>query len=329
MEQGGVVKRALIRFLTLWLICLTLTAVRAEQPAPAYHAELNIPYCTVDGKTLILNAFLPDKADKPVPAMVYFYGGWWFGGGVAKDLQGVPDWGVYAGRGVAVFSNQYRLGQQGGFPQNIRDCRNAIRYVRKHAKEFNIDPDRIACTGISAGGYLTYMVTLVPEDFDDGGPCEGLEGISAKVCGGFGYVGPTDFVSAWAAAPGDEITDANGKVSHRPPDGKIPNDYRPRLRILFHGVTPETEQGKALYARLSPVNLVRKDIPPILICDGEKDPIVPGQPGKVLFEKLQAAGADATYWVTLNGGHAYPGGQGFRPVLNGFLDRIWNLESNH
>jgi acetyl esterase/lipase len=320
-------KCGLIRFLVLLAVCLALTPVRGERLA--YHAELNIPYCSVDGRTLVLNAFLPDKADGPVPAMVYFYGGWWFGGGVARDLQGVPDWGVYADRGVAVFSNQYRLGRDGGFPQNIRDCRNAIRYIRKHAREFNIDPDRIACTGISAGGYLTYMVTLAPEDFDDGGPTEELAGVSARVCGGFGYVGPTDFVSAWAAAPSDEVTDANGKVTFRAPDGKIPDDYRPRLRILFHGASPDTGEGRALYARVSPVNLARGDVPPILICDGEKDPIVPGQPGRVLFEKLRAAGADATYWVTPGGGHAYPGGPGFRPVLDGFLDRIWKPGRNH
>jgi acetyl esterase/lipase len=64
-------------------------------------------------------------------------------------------------RGIAVFSIEYRLGKQGGFPENIRDCRNAVRFVRKNAKRFNIDPERIGCYGTSAGGHLTMMV---PED---------------------------------------------------------------------------------------------------------------------------------------------------------------------
>ncbi|MDR2463379.1 MAG: alpha/beta hydrolase [Verrucomicrobiales bacterium] len=287
-----------------------------------YRAELNIPFSTVDGKTLTMNAFLPEQAERPAPAMVYFYGGWWFGGGAAGKIEDVPGWDNFTKRGAAVFSNQYRLGREGGFPQNIRDCRNAIRYIRQHAKEFNIDPERIACTGISAGGYLTYMVTLAPEDFDDGGATKGLEGVSARVCGGFGYVGPTDFVDAWERSPDDTVS-ADGEKKHRPPDNNIYNDYRPRLRILFHGMTPETEAGRMLYARMSPVNLARKGTPPLLIGDGEKDLIVPFQPGRVLHEKLRAADADAVYWMTPGGGHGYPGGRGFQEVLNDFLNRIW------
>jgi predicted esterase len=65
----------------------------------------------------------------------------------------------------------------------------------------------------------------------------------------------------------------------------------------------------------------RKDVPPLLICDGEHDPIVPGLHGKALYEKLQDAGADATYWMTVNGGHGYPGGSGFDEVLDKFIVR--------
>ncbi|MEI9960395.1 MAG: alpha/beta hydrolase [Limisphaerales bacterium] len=97
-------------------------------------------------------------------------------------------------RGLAIFSIQYRLGESGGFPQNIRDCRNAIRFIRQNAKRFNIDPNRIDVTGGSAGGHLSLMVAMVPENFDDGGATSGLEGISAKVSGSFSYIPPTDFV---------------------------------------------------------------------------------------------------------------------------------------
>ena len=80
------------------------------------------------------------------------------------------------------------------------------------------------------------------------------------------------------------------------------------MRVLFHGVTPDTDANKALYTAMCPIGQARKDVPPLLICDGEKDPIVPGLHGKALWEKLQAAGADATYWMTTNGGHAFPSG---------------------
>ena len=104
--------------------------------------------------------------------------------------------------------------------------------------------------------------------------------MSAKVSGSFSYIPPTDFVRFWNEGPSDVITNADGKISFRGPDDKIPNDARPRFRILFHGVTPDTDEHKALYTRMCPIDQVRKDIPPLLICDGEKDPIVPGLKAK-------------------------------------------------
>ena len=144
--------------------------------------------------------------------------------------------------------------------------------------------------------------------------------------GSFSFIPPTDFVRFWGQGPDDVVTNADGKISFRGPDEKIPYDSRPRLRVLFHGVTPDTEAGRALYESMCPVGHVRKDLPPLLICDGEKDPIVPGLHGKALCEELHAAGADATYWMTPDGGHGFPGGAGFDQVLDNFLVRSLKLD---
>ena len=293
---------------------------------PAYRSESNLVYCTVAGKDLRLNAFLPANAAAPVPAIVEIHGGWWFGGVAASQLEHIGGWQIFQRRGLAVFSIEYRLGGGGGFPENIRDCRNAIRFIRRHAKRFNIDPDRIDVTGGSAGGHLSLMVAMVPEDFPDGGPTPGLEGVSARVSGSFSYIPPTDFVRFWNQGPDDAVTNQDGKVSFRGPDDKIPYDSRPRLRVLFHGVTPDTAEHQALFTGMCPVGHIRKDVPPLLICDGEKDPIVPGLHGRELYEKLQGAGADATYWMTPNGGHAFPGGTGFDRVLDDFLAHSLRLD---
>jgi acetyl esterase/lipase len=310
-------------------ICLFLFLVGEQihgQDASAYRAETNIVYCTVAGKDLKLNAFLPAKATAPAPAIVEIHGGWWSGGDAAKQVNGVGGWQWFMRDGLAIFSIQYRLGEAGGFPQNIRDCRNAIRFIRQNAKRFNIDPNRIDVTGGSAGGHLSLMLAMVPEDFDDGGPTPGLEGVSAKVSGSFSFIPPTDFVRFWNQGPDDVVTNQDGKISFRGPDDKIPYDSRPRLRVLFHGITPDTDEHTNLYHRMSPVGHVRQDVPPLLICDGEKDPIVPGLHGKVLYEKLKAAGADATYWMTPGGGHGFPGGAGFDKTLDDFLVRTLQLD---
>ena len=131
----------------------------------------------------------------------------------------------------------------------------------------------------------------------------------------------------WYQGPEDVITNADGSTTLRGPDDKIPDDSRPHLRVLFHGVTPDTAEHQALYTLMCPIGQVRKDLPPLLICDGENDPIVPGLHGKELYEKLQAAGAEATYWMTPNGGHGFPGGTGFDQVLDNFVGRSLKLNA--
>jgi acetyl esterase/lipase len=310
------------------VLCFRVIAEDAvRQSGRDYHSETNIVFATVDGRELKLNAFLPANTTAPAPAMVEIHGGWWSGGDDAATVKHVGGWQNFTRDGLAVFSIQYRLGGNGGFPQNIRDCRNAIRFIRKNASRFNIDPDRIDVTGGSAGGHLSLMVAMVPEDFEDGGPTPGLEGVSARVSGSFSYIPPTDFLRFWGQGPDDVVTNANGEVSFRGVDRNIPYDSRPHLRVLFHGITPDTEAHRTLYNNMCPAGHVRADLPPLLICDGEKDPIVPGLHGKALYEKLKTAGADATYWMTPGGGHAFPGGAGFDKVLDTFLVHSLHLEA--
>jgi acetyl esterase/lipase len=312
--------------LSVLLCLLGQPSIRAAE-APAYRAETGIVYGTVEGKDLTLNAFLPQGQTSAVPAMVEIHGGWWFGGGKAAHLEQVGGWQWFQRHGLAVFSIDYRLGREGGFPENIRDCRNAIRFIRKNAARFQIDPNRIDVTGGSAGGHLSLMVALAPEDFADGGPLSGLENVSAKVSGSFSYIPPTDFVRFWNQGPGDATTNNDGSVAFRGPDDQIPHDSRPRLRVLFHGVTPDTKAGRTTYEAMSPIGHVCKDVPMLLICDGEKDPIVPGLHGQALCEQLRAAGANPAYWMTTGGGHGFPGGSEFDQVLDQFLVSSLKLDS--
>jgi acetyl esterase/lipase len=324
MSIGTRIKKTCRFFIVLAgvIVSFALSAAENVEPqVPKYIPELNIPYCSVAGKELTLNAFLPGNVTEPVPAIVEIHGGWWYGGNDSSAVREVGGCNIFVRRGIAIFSIQYRLGTEGGFPENIRDCRNAIRFIRLNARRFNIDPERIDVTGGSAGGHLSLMVAMVPEDFEDGGPTPGLEGVSARVSGCFSYIPPTDFVRFWSQGPDDAITNLEGKVTFRGPDEKIPYDSRPRLRVLFHGLTPDTPEYQALYTRMCPIGHVRKDVPPLLICDGEKDPIVPGLHGEALYQKLRSVGADATYWMTTNGGHAFPGGPGFESVLDKFIGR--------
>ncbi|RYG31572.1 alpha/beta hydrolase [bacterium] len=276
-----------------------------------------VTYGQVGIKTLRLNAFVPVKAERPVPAMVEIHGGWFEGGGPSESVPG-----FVAQRGLGYFAIAYRLGGEGGLPECIRDCRNAIRFLRKNAARFNIDPDRIAVMGGSAGGHLSLMAGVVPERFDDGGPLPELQGVSAKVCGVFSYIPPTDFVRFWKQGPDDVVTAPDGTKTFRGPLPNVENDARPHLRALFHGATPDTKAGAALYDRMCPIGHVRKGLPPLLVCEGARDPILPGTMAKDFADRVKRTGSDVTYWLSDNG-HEWPAGEGFDALLNGFLDRIY------
>ncbi len=309
------------RRLFAMLMLALVFAVRAA--AVEYESRLGVQFAEPEGEKLKLNAFLPKGMKEPAPAMVEIHGGWWHGGGPSAKLDDVQGGAYFRQRKLAVFSISYRLGAKGGFPECIRDCRNAVRFIRRNAAKFGIDPGRIAVTGGSAGGHLSLMVAMVNERFDDGGPAPGLENVSAKVCGAFSYIPPTDLIRLWRQGP-DDVVMRNGKPTFRSADESIPHDSRPRLRVLFHGAAPDTEINRDRYRRMSPIGSVRPDVPPLLICDGENDPIVRGLQGRILWEKLNGIGAKGvTYWMTPHGGHAFPAGDGFDKILNDFLDRTY------
>ena len=83
--------------------------------------------------------------------------------GLAANLEGrqVADW--FAARGVTAFVLKYRLGNRYLYPTPLVDARRAMRFVRAHAAEFDIAPDRIGMMGFSAGGHLTAMAATMPE----------------------------------------------------------------------------------------------------------------------------------------------------------------------
>ena len=99
-----------------------------------------------------LQIYLPE-ADKATGAGIVVCPGGGYGA-LAMDHEGhqVAKW--LNTIGVAGFVLKYRLGQRYKHPAPLQDAQRAIRYVRAHAKEWKIDPDRVGIMGFSAGGHL-------------------------------------------------------------------------------------------------------------------------------------------------------------------------------
>ena len=114
------------------------------------------------------------KSTKALPAIVYFTGGGW----VAGDVYGqIPNPAWFRDHGIIGIEADYRVKSRHGTTpiECIQDVKSAIRYVREHAKELGIDPNKIIAAGGSAGGHLAATTFL------DGGdtPGENLK-ISSK-----------------------------------------------------------------------------------------------------------------------------------------------------
>ncbi|UCC97065.1 MAG: alpha/beta hydrolase fold domain-containing protein [Phycisphaerales bacterium] len=112
-------------------------------------------YKTVDGIRLQLHVFKPANhkvADKR-PAIVFFFGGGWVGG---SPSQFYPHCRYLASRGMVAVSAEYRVKNRHGTTpfECVKDGKSAIRWVRTHAPELGIDPNRIAAGGGSAGGHV-------------------------------------------------------------------------------------------------------------------------------------------------------------------------------
>jgi acetyl esterase/lipase len=227
-----------------------------------------------------LDLYVP-KSDGPVPLVLWVHGGGWelgskYGGGPSLDL---------IRKGYAVASIDYRLSWQAIFPAQIEDCMAAIRWLRSHAKEYNLDPDHFGAWGMSAGGHLAALLgtcddTAFPPD-PDGPKC------SAAVQAVCDWFGPADFLHWGDYKIDDPIARKASQVSR-----------------LFGGFVPDKQD---LARSASPVVHVSKSSAPFLIFHGDKDEIVPLQQSESLNAALKKAGVESALHVVKGGGHGRGG----------------------
>ncbi|MGA2034698.1 MAG: alpha/beta hydrolase [Thermoguttaceae bacterium] len=223
-----------------------------------------------------LDLYLPLKAERPMPLVVWIHGGGWQGGS-KEGCPAVP----LTGKGFAVASINYRLSQHAVFPAQIEDCKAAIRWLRANAKKYGLAADRIGVWGGSAGGHLVALLGVT-------GGVKELEGRggnpdqSSRVQAVVDWYGPTDFVH-W--------------------DPNFNKAVNPMIAQLLGGPAAENE---AKARRASPSTYVGKDAAPILIIHGDKDNIVPLGQSEQFAEALKKAGVEAQLQIIKGSGHGGP-----------------------
>lgn len=273
--------------------------LRAQAPVPAgVKALRDLAYVEGGAARQKLDLYLPEKSAAPLPIVIWIHGGGW----AAGDKAGCPAQRLIA-QGYAAASLNYRLSGDAPFPAQIEDCKAAIRWLRAHAKEYNLDPSRFGVWGSSAGGHLVALLGTSGDvkEFDQGANLNQSSRVQA-VCD---FFGPTDLLQMDAhALPG-------ATLKHDPANS-------PESRLTGGAI----QENKSKAARANPITYVAPDDPPFLIVHGDQDPTVPHHQSELLFDALKKTGVNVHFHTIRGAGHGTGfAGKNIDDMVSAFFDQ--------
>ena len=240
--------------LALWLVSASGIEVRND-----------IEFARPDGEPLLMDAHIPPGTG-PHAAVILVHGGGWTGGTKqATFIQ--PLFRPLDESGLAWFSIDYRLAPRHPYPAALRDVEAAIRYVKAHARDFRIDPARIALMGESAGGHLAALAATrsTPET-----------AVAAVVP----FYGAFDL----------EALQADRKEVSKGMTG-------------FFRITDMSEKSRAVLREASASTYVKPGLPPFLLIHGTRDEAVPYDQSVNFNAQLKSAGVKTEFYTVDNGIH--------------------------
>ena len=192
------------------------------------------------------------------PTLVVIYGGAWRSGSPKSNSQ----FNQYlAGQGYTVIAVDYRHAPQYHFPTQLTDVETALQFIRDHAIDYEVDLNRVALLGRSAGAHLAMLAGYNSE----------ILPIRAVV----DYYGPVDLAKGYYDPPR--------------PD---PIDTTSVLKDLIGG---DTKDYPDLYHQASPIYAVKPGLPPTLLIYGGRDHVVRPEYGRALYQKLLATQNKAVF----------------------------------
>ena len=141
------------------LLAVCLAPITSDSIEAEFEFREKIVYSKVADRELLLDAWVP-RDDTIHAAVLVVHGGAWRSGD-RKQLRGYAN--SLAKRGFACFAIDYRLAPNDKFPAQIDDCREAVKWIRAHAAEYKVNPDKLGAIGYSAGGHLVCLLATTGE----------------------------------------------------------------------------------------------------------------------------------------------------------------------
>jgi len=207
--------------------------------AHAAEVKKDIEYAKPGGVSVKLDACIPDGTG-PFPVAILVHGGGWSNVTTDKTQEISPMFEPLTKAGIAWFSIDYRLAPTYRYPACIEDLESAVKWVKAHAREYNIDPNRLALIGESAGGMMVDMVAARAT----------AEKPETRVAAVVAFYAPCDLVA-------DALSKGGAKDSQQ--------------KLLGIPAGPIDEKTTKILHDASPTTYIHKDMPPFLLLHGTAD----------------------------------------------------------
>ncbi|HKX27250.1 MAG TPA: pectinesterase family protein, partial [Blastocatellia bacterium] len=257
-----------------------------EDPALKGRVKTEIEYRNVAGESLRLDVALPEGAG-PFPAAILVHGGGWMAGDKTGGVN--PLFVPLLRSGIAWFTINYRLAPKHRYPASVEDVEAAVRWVKEHAAEYKIDPNRLALVGESAGGHLVAMAAVRAQD-------------QTRAANRVAAVVPF-------YAPFDMLADMERR-----------GGLSTSMRALFGRDRAEPDDAiRQILREASPINDVRPGLPPFLLVHGTADASVLYLWSTQMQAKLKAAGVSCDLITITDGVHGMARWENTHP---GYKDQV-------
>ena len=264
-------------------------------------------------------------SDKPTPVVIQLHGGGWIRG---DRPSGSGSFGAFFAAGMSVVAVQYRNAIDAPAPAAIEDVRCAMSWIKKNAKKYNFDPNRVIPWGGSAGGHLALMAGYAPASFNPAGCTDQPKVVAivdmygaSDVVESLTFHGSMDFTHQWIGLdlplprePAPAAASTPGAASTEPanPDGM------PRPRAQAPRWSDPTDAMIARAKEVSPLTYIHPGLPPTFIINGDSDHTYNPTQSYKLKAALDAAHVPNEEDIVAGGGHG-----NFSPAENQKGTILW------